>query len=262
MNILRLESISKKYLLARQPAVENLNLSVNEKSIFGFIGPNGAGKSTTINIIARLVKKDEGKIYFCNDEIKDSDYEYKRYMGFVLERPMYFDRLTAKEYLEFVSSMYDLDKEQKRKRVKELLDVFELADKQDEWIEKYSAGMKKKVSLATAIIHNPKLLILDEPLEGIDPVSAKRIKDIMKMMAQNGTSILISSHVLDTIEKLCDEIAIINKGKIVFQSKTGDIRNKVKNDLTKETYQSLEEIFIDVVSDKSEEKKEKKLSWL
>jgi len=262
MNILRLESISKKYLLARQPAVENLNLSVNEKSIFGFIGPNGAGKSTTINIIARLVKKDEGKIYFCNDEIKDGDYEYKRYMGFVLERPMYFDRLTVKEYLDFVGSMYDLDNEQKKKRIKELIDVLELTEKQDEWIEKYSAGMKKKVSLAAAIIHNPKLLILDEPFEGVDPVSAKRIKDILKQMVNNGASVLITSHVLDTIEKYCDEIAIINKGKIVFQSKTGDIRNKVKNDLTKETYQSLEEIFIDVVSDKSEEKKEKKLSWL
>ncbi len=262
MNILRLESISKKYLFTKQYAVDNLNLLVDEKCIFGFLGPNGAGKSTTINIIARLVRKDAGKIYFCNEEIKDGDYEYKRYIGFVLERPMYFDRLTGKEYLEFVGSMYDLDKEQKKKRVKELLDVLELAEKQDEWIEKYSAGMKKKVSLAAAIIHNPKLLILDEPFEGIDPVSAKRIKDILKSMVKNGTSVLITSHVLDTIEKLCDEIAIINKGKIVYQSKTEDMRNKVKNELTQETYQSLEEIFIDVVSDKTEKKMEGKLSWL
>ena len=157
---------------------------------------------------------------------------------------------------------YDLDKEQKKKRVKELLDVLELAEKQDEWIEKYSAGMKKKVSPAAAIIHNPKLLILDEPFEGIDPVSAKRIKDILKSMVKNGTSVLITFHVLDTIEKLCDEIAIINKGKIVYQSKTEDMRNKVKNELTQETYQSLEEIFIDVVSDKTEKKMEGKLSWL
>ncbi|MBN1396529.1 MAG: ABC transporter ATP-binding protein [Bacteroidetes bacterium] len=262
MNVLTLEDISKKYLFAKKLALDDLNLSVSENSIFGFLGPNGAGKSTTINIIARLVKKDTGKVYFRNQEIKDGDYEYKRQVGFVLERPTYFEKLTVKEYLEFAGSMYDIEKNEIKKRAQELIEFLELSEKQNEWIEKYSAGMKKKVSLAAAIIHKPKLLILDEPLEGIDPISAKRIKDVLKQMVQNGTTVLITSHVLDTIEKLCDEIAIINKGKLVFQSKTEDIRSKIKNEITQETYQSLEEIFIDVVANKSEDKQKGKLSWL
>jgi ABC-2 type transport system ATP-binding protein len=262
MNILQLEAISKKYLFAKQPAVDNLNLTVTENNIFGFLGPNGAGKSTTINIIARLVKKDAGRVIFCDKETKNGDYEYKRNIGFVLESPMYFEKLSIKEYLEFVGSMYDLDYRETAKRSEELIEFFELTDKRNEWIEKYSVGMKKKVSLAAAIIHHPKLLILDEPLEGIDPVSAKHIKDNLRLMAKNGTSVLITSHVLDTVEKLCDEIAIINNGKLVYQTKTEDIRNKIKNELTHETYQSLEEIFVDVVSNKNEEKPKGRLSWL
>jgi len=262
MNILQIECIKKKYYLAKAPAVSDVSFCIQQGSIFGFLGPNGAGKSTTINIIARMIRKDAGKVYFCGEEIKEGDYEYKRHIGFVLERPTYFEKLTVKEYLEFVGSMYDLDKHETSRRTDELVEFFDLSEKRNEWIEKYSAGMKKKVSLAAAIVHNPKLLILDEPLEGIDPVSAKRIKNNFRLMAQNGTSVLITSHVLDTIEKLCDEIAIINRGRIVFQSKTEDIRNRIKNELTNETYQSLEEIFIDVVADKNEEQQKGKLSWL
>jgi ABC-2 type transport system ATP-binding protein len=262
MNILKVELLTKKYLFAKTCAISDVSFCVQEGSIFGFLGPNGAGKSTTINIIARMIQKDAGKVYFCGEEIKEGDYEYKRHIGFVLERPTYFEKLTVREYLEFVGSMYGIDKKETSKRTEELIEFFELSEKRNEWIEKYSAGMKKKVSLAAAIIHRPKLLILDEPLEGIDPVSAKRIKENLKLMTQNGTSVLITSHVLDTIEKLCDEIAIINKGKIVHQSKTDNIRNKVKNELTQETYQSLEEIFIDVVTNKKEEQQKGKLSWL
>lgn len=262
MSILQLESINKKYLFAKQPAVENLNLSVSGNCIFGFLGPNGAGKSTTINIIARMVKKDTGKVLFCGREIKDGDYEYKTHIGFVLEKPTYFEKLTVKEYLEFVASMYNLDRTETKTRTEELIEFFDLTEKQNQWIEKYSAGMKKKVSLAAAIIHKPELLILDEPLEGIDPVSAKQIKDMLRSMVDKGATVFMSSHNLDTVEKLCDEVAIINKGKLVFQSKTEEIRKKIKNELGQETYQSLEEIFIDVVSPNGEQREKKKLSWL
>jgi len=260
--ILQIESLRKKYLIAKNNAVDNVSLGVEQGIVFGFLGPNGAGKSTTINIIARMIRKDSGKVIFDGKEIQDGDYKYKRYIGFVLERPTYFDKLSVKEYLEFAGSMYDIEKEEVKRRTAELIEFFDLTEKQNEWIEKYSAGMKKKVSLAAAIIHRPKLLILDEPLEGIDPVSAKRIKDNLKLMAQNGTTVFITSHVLDTVEKLCDEVAIINKGKIVFQSKTQDIRTKIKDEITNETYQSLEEIFIDAVAEENGTKAKDKLSWL
>ena len=262
MSILRLESINKKYLFAKQPAVDNLNLSVGENCIFGFLGPNGAGKSTTINIIARMVKKDAGQVLFCGRDIKDGDYEYKMHIGFVLEKPTYFEKLTVKEYLEFVASMYNLDRIETKRRTVELIDFLELTEKHNEWIEKCSAGTKKKVSLAAAIIHRPKLLILDEPLEGIDPVSAKQIKDMLRDMVSKGATVFMSSHNLDTVEKLCDEVAIINRGQLVFQSRTEDIRKKIKDEVSQETYQSLEEIFIDVVSKDGERKEKKKLSWL
>ncbi len=261
MNILHVEHLTKKYFLSKHFAIKNVTFSLAQGSMCGFLGPNGAGKSTTINVIAGLTKKNEGKIYFDNTEIKEGDFDYKRSIGFVLERPTYFEKLTVKEYLEFAGSMYDIDKTETAQRTTELIEFFDLTEKQNEWIEKYSAGMKKKVSLAAALIHRPKVLILDEPLEGIDPISAKRIKDNLQLMKQNGTSILISSHILDTIEKLCDDIIIINKGTIVFETKTKNIRNKIKNELTNETYQSLEEIFIDVVSENTDKTK-KTFSWL
>jgi len=147
-----------------------------------------------------------------------------------------------------------------RRRTRELIRFFQLEEKQDKWIETYSSGMKKKVSLAAALMHQPELLILDEPLEGIDPVSAKLIKDNLRLMARQGVTVLISSHVLDTIEKLCDEIAIVHQGKRVLQARTGDLRTRIKNEITGETFQSLEEIFIDTVS--GGDGQSQTLSWL
>jgi len=143
-----------------------------------------------------------------------------------------------------------------------LLEFFELEEKSEEWIETYSAGMKKKVSLAAAMIHAPRLLILDDPLESTDPVSAKRIKDMLRYMVEKGATVFMSSHDLDTVEKICDEVAIINKGRLLFQAKTEDIRKKIKDEVSLETYQSLEEIFLDVVSKDGDQKVNKKLSWL
>jgi ABC-2 type transport system ATP-binding protein len=228
----------------------------------GFVGPNGAGKSTTINIIAGIVRKDDGEVRLLGDKIEPSDHKYKQNVGFVLEAPHYIDKLTAREYLRFVSTMYGISTREAERRIDELLDFLDLREKKKEKIESYSAGMKKKISLAAAIIHRPQILILDEPLEAIDPVSAKIIKDNLKLMVQQGVTILLSSHVLDTIEKFCDEIAIINKGKIVFQSKMEDIRSKLKDELGQETYSSLEEIFVEMVTENGKTDIEKRLSWL
>ncbi|MCL5020290.1 MAG: ABC transporter ATP-binding protein [Bacteroidetes bacterium] len=243
-------------------ALDGLNLDVEEGSLLGFVGPNGAGKSTTINIVSGLVRKDAGQVRLLGEEIQPTDFEYKRKIGFVLENPRYIDKLTPREYLRFVAGMYNLGAKEANGRIDELLDFLDLEAKRKARIETLSAGMKKKVSLAAALIHRPKILILDEPLEAIDPVSAKAIKDNLKLMVQNGATVLLSSHVLDTVEKLCDEIAIINKGRIVFRSRMEDIRARLKDALGQDTYSSLEEIFVEVVTQSSGGGVEKRLSWL
>ena len=243
-------------------ALDGLNLSAEHGTIVGFVGPNGAGKSTTINIIAGIVRSDEGEVRLLGNKIDPSSFKYKHDVGFVLEHPHYIDKLTAREYLRFAATMYDIDAMETERRIDELLDFLDLEGKKKERIESFSAGMKKKVSLAAAIIHCPKLLVLDEPLEAIDPVSAKMIKDNLKLMVQRGGTVLMSSHVLDTVEKFCDEIAIINRGKIVFQSKMKDIGARLEDQLGKETRSSLEEIFVKVVTENGKTEVQKKLSWL
>ncbi|MGC9093850.1 MAG: ABC transporter ATP-binding protein [Bacteroidota bacterium] len=261
MNCIEIKRLRKTYK-RNVVALWDLDLKVPAGCIFGFVGPNGAGKSTTINILAGIIPKDSGEVFILGRKINEDDYEYKRNVGFILEEPHFIEKLTAKEYLEFVASMYKMAKGEAQKRVNELLEFFELQEKGSNWIETYSSGMKKKVSLAAAIIHRPQLLILDEPLEGIDPVSAKVIKDILRDMVQRGASVFISSQNLDTVEKLCDEVAIINRGRLLFQCKTEEIRKKIKDELSQETYQSLEEIFLDVVSQDGGQRDKKRLSWL
>jgi len=261
MNAIELVCLNKSYRKGNK-ALDGLDMNVEHGTIMGFVGPNGAGKSTTINIIAGIVKKDEGEVRLLGEKISSSDHKYKHDVGFVLETPHYIDKLTGREYLQFAATMYGIGRKETEKRVDELLDFLDLEGKKKERIESYSAGMKKKMSLAAAIVHRPQILVLDEPLEAIDPVSAKIIKDNLKLMVQRGVTVLLSSHVLDTVEKFCDEIAIINKGKIVFQSRMEEIRRKLKDELGQETYSSLEEIFVDMVTEDGKANVEKKLSWL
>ncbi len=261
MKAIELIGLQKTYTKGAK-ALDGLDLAVEVGTLLGFVGPNGAGKSTTINIIAGLIRKDEGEVRLLGEEIKPTDFEYKRNLGFVLETPRYIDKLTPREYLHFAASMYGIEDGEARSRIDELLGFLDLEGKKKARIETLSAGMKKKVSLAAAIIHRPKILVLDEPLEAIDPVSAKLIKDNLRLMVQQGTTVLLSSHVLDTVEKLCDEIAIVNKGKIVFKSKMEEIGTRLKDELGNETYSSLEEIFVEVVSEDGGIGVEKKLSWL
>jgi ABC-2 type transport system ATP-binding protein len=261
MKAIELVGLRKSYRKGTK-ALDGLNLTVELGTIMGFVGPNGAGKSTTINIMAGIVRKDEGEVRLLGKEVDSLDYQYKREVGFVLESPHYIDKLTAKEYLRFAATMYGIGGKESERRIDELLDFLDLGGKKKQRIESYSAGMKKKVSLAAAIIHRPQILVLDEPLEAIDPVSAKIIKDNMRLMAQHGVTVLLSSHVLDTVERFCDEIAIINKGRIVFQSKMEKIRTKLKDQLGQDTYSSLEEIFVDMVTENGKSNTERKLSWL
>ena len=258
MNALELQGLTKTYNHSVK-ALDNLTLKVRPSVIFGFLGLNGAGKTTTINILAGFVKKDEGEIRLFGNAIRDDDYEYKRDLGFVLDRPLYFEQMTGREYLEFVGSMYDVSPRSLGGRIEELLEFLDLLERAADPIGTYSTGMKKKISLAAAIIHKPRLVILDEPLEGIDVLSAREIQDLLKLMAKRGTTIFMTSHVLDTVERLCDEIAIIDHGRLILQCEREKVRGMVKHMIQKEHVSNLEQLFVGLVGRKA---KKSTLSWL
>ncbi len=262
MNAIEIKNLRKVYK-SNIWGLNGLDLVIPTSQIFGILGPNGAGKSTMMNILAGLLKPTEGEFKMFGMKIRKGDYEYKRNVGFVLDQPHYISKLNIIDYLQFCGAMYQIPVVQCQNRIEELLIFLNLHEKKKSLIEKCSTGEKKKVSLASALIHHPDLLILDEPLEGIDPVSAKQIKDNLNFMASKGITVVLSSHNIEMVENLCDEIAIINKGKLLFQSKTADIRRKIKNELNQTPYKSLEEIFIDLVTDKHDKEKPiSKLSWL
>ena len=240
-------------------ALDGLTMEVPSGSIFGFIGLNGAGKTTTIRILAGLSNRDEGEMTLFGRPMEEHDISYKREIGFVLDEALYFDWMSVLEYLTFVGTMYDLSADEAALRTEELLAFFDLEEKGDAPIETFSTGMKKKVSLAAAIIHKPKFVVLDEPLEGIDAVAASAIKESLQFMASRGTTILITSHVLDTVEKFCTDIAIINKGVIILQCKTSEIRTKPIGKMADQIFRSLEELFVELVSEKQ---LKRHLSWL
>jgi ABC-2 type transport system ATP-binding protein len=246
-SVIQLEKVVKTFG-GGHPAVDGISLRIPTGSIFGFIGLNGAGKTTTIRMIAGLERPDAGAISLFGRALDTGDPEMRRKVGYVLDEPMYFEWMSAGEYLRFVGAMEGLDDPTVDARTTELLHFFDLEPKGGDRIESFSTGMKKKVSLAAAIIHTPSLVVLDEPLEGIDALAQSAIKETLAMMAARGTTVFITSHVLDTVERLCSEIAILHEGKIVLECRTDEIRSRVKGALPHETFDSLEELFVETVA--------------
>lgn len=252
--ILKTVSLSKTYK-KDVVALSDFNLVLKRGSILGLLGPNGAGKSTFVNILTNIVKRDSGEIYLFDEEITENSYEYKSNCGFVLEKPVYIEKLTILEYLGFAGKMYGLSGEKTEERIIELIDIFELVSKKDKWIESCSKGMKKKVSIAAALLHNPQLLVLDEPFSDLDLVALGRIKDIMHKTKDTGKAILIASHNIQEIENICDEFAIIKDGKILFQQNIREIQREIeKNNL--DNFENF------VYSHIAKDRFEKSLSWL
>ena len=248
VSILEIENITKSYP-GRQQVLRGVSLRVDEGSLSGFIGLNGAGKTTTIRIIAGLLTADSGSVMVFGKKIQQSDSEYKRGLGFVLDEPLYFDWMEPGEYLRFVGLMYGLSPREAERRSSELLEFFDLAGKKGDLIRTFSTGMKKKISLAAAVIHKPRMLILDEPFEGIDVLAARTIKEALMMMVGRGMTIMITSHVLATIEKLCSHIAVIHQGRVILEGKTADVKRHARDRAQRSTgEQTLEELFIDLVS--------------
>ena len=250
-------------------AVDRIDLSVEAGQFFGFLGPNGAGKSTTIKMLTGLLEPSGGTIQILGQDLIANPVEVKRHIGVVPEGMALFGKLTATEYLHFVGRMYGLDKATTTQRTAELLEFMGLANEQKKLIADYSHGMGKKLALAAAVIHGPKVLFLDEPFEGVDAIAAGTLKNMLQGMIARGATIFLTSHVLEIVERLCSHIAIIHKGHIVANGSLDELRAGVQARLTPgvdvdpNARLTLEQIFLNVVGGEAGmTNPEQELPWL
>jgi len=237
------------------PAVDGLNLTVPQGCFFGFLGPNGAGKTTTIRMLTGLAIPTSGTIRILGLPIAEQGFEIRRRIGIVPDDTLLFDHLTGFEYLQFVGRMYELTRSVAKERSQELLDLFELGSEPRKLVGEYSKGMRKRLAMGAALIHRPQLFLMDEPFEGVDAVGARLMKDILLEQVQRGATVFLTSHVLEVVERLCDRLAIINRGKIVLQGTLPELRAQAE-----EGARSLEDIFVHVVG--AERATSETLSWL
>ena len=236
--MIKIENITKTYNKTFV-AVDNISFRVEPGTIVGFIGPNGAGKTTTLNMITGILKQDTGNIYINGINTLEDPIESKKQFGFVPDSPDSFLKLKGIEYLNFVANVYGIDQETKIQRIEYYTKLLDIEDALSDRIGSYSHGMRQKIMVIGTLIHDPNILILDEPLTGLDPKSSFNLKEIMKKRTEEGKSVLFSTHVLEVAEKLCDQIVIINKGTILYQGTLEALKAK-HPDL------SLEEIFLEV----------------
>jgi ABC-2 type transport system ATP-binding protein len=245
---IRAAGLHKNY--GGKPAVQGLDLEVRRGEFFGFLGPNGAGKTTTIHALTGVIKASSGEVEVLGMKVPDEIIAVKRQIGVVPDENVLFDRLTGYEFLEFAGRMYGLDRDVAAQRSKELMELFELDLRADTLIAGYSKGMKKRVALGAALIHRPSLFLLDEPFEGVDPVGARLMKEILQQQVAHGATVFLTSHVLEVVERLCTRVAIINNGRVVAEGSVRELRT---------AEETLEDIFMRVVGG---EKEMAALAWL
>ena len=235
--MLKIENLTKTY--GQKKAVDNLSLEIENGHIYGFIGHNGAGKTTTLKSIAGIMEFDQGNIYIDNKSIKEEPLACKKVMAYIPDNPDLYEYLTGIKYLNFIADVYGVSQAERTDRIKKYGDMFELTDSLGEPISAYSHGMKQKLAVISALIHEPKLIIMDEPFVGLDPKASHLLKGLMRDLCDRGGAIFFSTHVLEVAEKLCDKIAIITAGKLVVSGNTQDV---IGDD-------SLEEVFLELEDD-------------
>ncbi|HOQ68077.1 MAG TPA: ABC transporter ATP-binding protein [Candidatus Atribacteria bacterium] len=213
-------------------AVDNLNLQVEKGDIYGFLGPNGAGKTTTINMILGLIPPTSGKVFLLGEELSPDKVELKRRIGVVSENLYFYKEMTAREYLLFFGELYQVP--QASKRIEELLEALGLINDQNKKIGSFSKGMQQKLVFARALLHDPELLILDEPVANLDPNSIKQVRDLIEAESHQGKTVFISSHLLSEVERLCKKVAIINKGKLLAEDTMDNIRRRLTDTIEME----------------------------
>ncbi len=239
--MIKLYNVSKTYAKATFKAVDDLTLEINSGEIFGFLGPNGAGKSTTIKMITGILTPDSGTVEIDGINLADNPIAAKTLIGFVPDNHETYETLKGIEYLAFIGTMYGVPSATVKERVDEYAAMFDLTDALPNMISSYSHGMKQKLSVIAALIHDPKVWVLDEPLTGLDPQSAFQLKQLMRRQADKGNTVFFSSHVIDVVEKVCDRIGIINHGKLVAVDTLDNIRESGKV--------SLESMFLTITAE-------------
>jgi ABC-2 type transport system ATP-binding protein len=223
--MIELTNLTKLYKGLR--AVDNLNLKVDKGTVFGFLGPNGAGKTTTIKMMAGILKPTEGRITINGIDVSKEPFEVKKCVGFIPDQPFLYEKLTALEFLQFIAGLYNLnDSQSSNGHVTELLRLFELSHWSGELIESFSHGMKQRLTMCAALMHNPEVLIVDEPMVGLDPKAARLVKTIFKEQAAKGRTIFMSTHSLEVAQEVCGEIAIIQAGKIIAEGTAEDLERQ------------------------------------
>ena len=235
----KLENVSKSFGTIQ--AVQNLDLQIDDGTVFGFLGPNGSGKSTTMKMIMGLLKADSGDLNVYGTDVSRNPWEVKKLVGYVPESPRLYEFLTGLEYLDFIADVYGLAAETKKTRIEEYLDAFELENRENEMISGYSHGMKQKIAIIAALLHKPKLLILDEPLSGLDPKSARIVKDLIHKLVGEGVTTIMSTHVLEIADAVCDRIAIMYQGSKLAEGKPAELRKEAQMPDS-----TLEEIFLNL----------------
>jgi len=241
LNMIELKNITKKY--DEFIAVNNLNLSVKKGEIFGFIGPNGAGKTTTIKIMGGILAPTSGTVIIGGVSMDKNPEKAKSKIGFIPDRPYLYEKLTGMEFLRFTADLYNVDEKTFFRKAEEKLGLFSLTDWTDELIEAYSHGMKQRLIMASALIHDPEVIIVDEPTVGLDPAAVKMLKELFKRLAREGVTIFMSTHTLKVAEDICDRIGIIRKGEMIAAGTAEDLKREAHV-----TDADLEQVFLSLTA--------------
>ena len=243
-------------VFGQKMAVNHLNLTVQRGEFYGFLGPNGAGKSTTIKMMVGLLRPTSGSVWVGGVDVWKDPIRAHSLMGVLPEVLNIYERLSGREFLVFAGHMYGIPAGDIRRRAEDLLQVLTLIDDADKLIVDYSVGMRKKIALAAALIHRPEVIFLDEPFEGIDPISSRVIRDILRELTQRGTTVFFSSHIMEVVERLCTRVGIINQGTLVAEGTLQELRERASGE---EKDATLEDLFLNIVGARSEHQN---LSWL
>ncbi len=239
--MIEIQNVTKSYSGGKK-AVDTLNLTIPDGKIFGFLGPNGAGKSTTIKMITGILPIDEGTITINGYDVTQNPIEAKKAFGYVPDHPDMFLRLKGIEYLNFIGDIYDVPKEVREEKIESLTKTFGIYEVLNDPIQTYSHGMRQKIIVTGVLLHEPDVWILDEPLTGLDPKSSYTLKEMMREHTRKGKTVFFSTHVLEVVEQLCDQVAIINNGVLEFNGEMSDMKEQFQTDGT------LEQIFLELTN--------------
>ena len=244
--MIRTETVEKRY--GSFQALHPLSLRVRRGEVFGFLGPNGAGKTTTIRMLAGVLTPTAGEIYIDGLDVARDALEARRRVGYIPDRPYLYEKLTAREFMGFVAGIYDLDRAAAARRADELLDENDLGPRADELIEAFSHGMKQRLVLSAALLHEPRLLIVDEPMVGLDPHGARRIKDKLREIARSGRSVFLSTHSLDVAQEVCDRVGILFRGRLIALDTVDAL-------LAQRESGDLEEVFLQITQEQYDQER-------